>query len=64
MAETLLTASEVADHLKLNVETVYALIRDEGLPAAKIGGQWRLRAEDVARWVDARIQSISQDAEP
>ena len=60
MPETLLTATEVAQQLKVNVETIYALIRDEGLPAAKIAGQWRMRAADVERWIETRIQTSAQ----
>ena len=59
MTEALLTASEVAQLLKLNIETVYTLIREEGLPAAKIRGQWRLVEADVQCWVKARTQDAS-----
>ena len=49
----LLTASEVADLLKVNLETVYSLIRKEHLPAAKVGGQWRFRESDINCWIEA-----------
>jgi excisionase family DNA binding protein len=52
MFEPLLTASEVAQLLKLNVETVYALIAIKGLPAVKIGGQWRFESARVQAWVE------------
>lgn len=54
MSAPLLTAVEVAELLKLNVETVYALIRKDRLPAAKIGGQWRFSEEKVRAWFNAR----------
>ena len=38
MLEPYLTAVEVAELLKLNTDTVYALIAKEGFPATKIGG--------------------------
>ena len=54
MPEPALTAAEVARLLKLNVETVYTLIRKDGLPAARIGGQWRFSEEKVRAWFEAR----------
>ena len=51
MDHTLLTAREVADLLRLNVDTIYKLVQREGLPAVKIGGQWRFWAAEVRGWV-------------
>ncbi len=51
MDDTLLTAQEVADLLRLNVDTIYRLVQREGLPAAKIGGQWRFGVAEVRGWV-------------
>jgi excisionase family DNA binding protein len=68
MPENLLTASEVAQYLKVQIETVYNLIRKAGLPAAKIGGQWRFREAELAQWVEAQRssgpQSLSESTEP
>lgn len=46
-----LTLDEAADLLKTTPETVSAKIRDEGLPAAKVGRAWVLIDVDVAEWV-------------
>ncbi len=54
MSDVFLTASEVAEFLKLNVETVYALAQKGELPGAKIGGQWRFLESDVTDWFRAR----------
>jgi excisionase family DNA binding protein len=56
MNEPFLTASEVAHLLKVNVETVYTLIRTAGLPAAKVGSQWRFVEREARHWVHARTQ--------
>ena len=61
MSEELLRAADVAQYLKVNVETVYRLIRQEGLPAIRLGGQWRLRSKDFEQWLEARAQR-PQDA--
>ena len=58
--DEILTASEVASLLKLNVETIYTLIASQGLPAAKIGGQWRFIRSEVHEWLRLR-QTSSQE---
>ncbi|MDH3600357.1 MAG: helix-turn-helix domain-containing protein [Candidatus Tectomicrobia bacterium] len=55
MPETLLTAAEVAQHLRLHVETVYRLIQKASLPAVKVGGQWRFRVSEIDQWL--RVQT-------
>ncbi len=52
--EFLLTPSEVAKILEVDVEIVDILISNEGLPAIKMGGQWRLPESKVQRWIDER----------
>jgi len=48
--EAYLTAAEVADLFKINVETVYDLVRVGKLPATKIGGQWRFQSAEIHEW--------------
>jgi excisionase family DNA binding protein len=62
MTSRFLTASDVAELLQLNVETVYSLISKVGLPAAKIGGQWRLSEDDVQAWIKERTACVTQRA--
>ncbi len=67
MDDTLLTAQEIADLLRLNVDTIYRLVQREGLPAAKIGGQWRFEAVEVLGWVQGKREenthAISRQAQ-
>ena len=46
----LLTVAEIGHFLQLKSETVYLLISKEGLPASKVGGQWRFDIEEVRVW--------------
>ena len=62
MPEALLTAAEVAELLKLHVETVYALIAKAGLPAAKIGGQWRFEEARLRAWIEAHSANRARPA--
>lgn len=50
-----LTPPEVAELLKLDVETVRRYLREGILVGAKIGDNWRIRRSDIdAFWLQAR----------
>ena len=59
MSDILLTASEVAERLRVNVETSYLLIQKDNLPAAKIGRQWRFAEAEVTHWVSTKMRGTS-----
>jgi excisionase family DNA binding protein len=40
-----LTATEVAEYLRLPLSTVYKLVQDKRLPGFKVGKHWRFRKE-------------------
>ncbi len=40
--DRLLTAEETAEHLRVTVRTALDLLRSGAIPAAKVGGQWRV----------------------
>ncbi len=46
-----MTAHEVAELLKLNVETIYQLIKTDQFPAVRIGRRWRLNASELHQWL-------------
>lgn len=49
----LLTTTEVAAVLQVHPKHVYRLIR-RGLPAKRLGGEWRFDREQVLRWAGAK----------
>jgi len=52
-----LTADEVQALLRVNARTVYRLIRTGGLPAVRVGRQWRVRPADLDEWLErSRLQ--------
>jgi len=51
MADDLMTASELAKYLKVELRTVYRYLKDADLPAIRMGGRWRFRKEDIDRWL-------------
>jgi len=50
-----LTVSEVAAMLRVSTMTVYRLINSGDLQAARIGRSFRLRPEDLERYLNDRL---------
>lgn len=50
-----LTVAEVARLLRVSNMTVYRLISGGELPAVRVGRSYRLREEDVDRYLSARF---------
>lgn len=49
-----LTVQEVADLMRVSSMTVYRLIKAGDLPAVRVGRSFRVREEDVDRYLDSR----------
>lgn len=45
-----LTLAEVAALFQVSAPTVVKMIDREGLPAIRVGKQWRLRRDEIERW--------------
>lgn len=55
MSERLLTVSEVASTMRVSNMTVYRLIKDGQLQAIRVGKNYRIREEEVASYLAARV---------
>ncbi len=60
--EQLLTTQEVADHLKVSIQTVRRWIKDQNperrLPAIRVGPRmWRISRNELERWLQRRSTS-------
>lgn len=51
----LLTPREVAEVMRVSTMTVYRLIKAGDLPAIRVGKHLRIRGNDVAAFLDARV---------
>jgi excisionase family DNA binding protein len=51
MANAWLSADDIAVHLGVTKETVYAWISEKGLPAHKVGRLWKFQVSAVDDWV-------------
>lgn len=54
------TPREVADMLRLGVNTIYEYIRMGKLPAARFGNRYRITEADIERFVEYQ-KSITQE---
>ena len=44
----------IARHLDVSKDTVYRWIDQRGMPAHKVGRQWKFKVSQVDAWVQAR----------
>ncbi|MCU1426930.1 MAG: transcriptional regulator, AlpA family [Actinomycetia bacterium] len=50
----LLTVREVADAMRVSTMTVYRLIKGGDLPAIRVGKHFRIREQDLSRYLDVQ----------
>ena len=51
MDHAVLTIEEVARYLRINVRSVYKLVREGKLPGVKVLNKWRFDREQIEAWV-------------
>lgn len=57
-----LTTPEVAALLRVHPKHVYRLLHS-GMPARRVGGQWRFSREAIKQWADQRGEALCADAD-
>jgi len=62
MTDALLTTAEVAELLRVHPKHVYRLLR-RGLPARRVGSEWRFSRADVLAWSGGRRAPAAPGAE-
>jgi excisionase family DNA binding protein len=45
-----MTASELADYLKVHRSTIYRLLKNNRLPAFRVGSDWRFNKDVIDQW--------------
>lgn len=60
----ILTLRQVADYLGLHYLTIYRLIQERKIPAARLGGRWRFKKDVLDRWIEndmnGRVEKITK----
>jgi predicted DNA-binding transcriptional regulator AlpA len=58
----LLGMKEISNHMRMSESTVLKLIREEGFPAKKVGGQWISDITAIKKWRIAVLEDITINA--
>lgn len=58
-----LSVEEIAIHLGVSKDTIYAWREKKGLPAHRIGRFWKFKADEVDDWVRSGSASESSEGE-
>lgn len=59
----ILTVPEVAAWLRVHPTTIYRLVKKRGMPAFRVGSDWRFVARDLALWLE-QITSPPREPHP
>ena len=63
VSEPWLSADDIATHLGVTKDSVYAWIANKGMPAHKVGRLWRFQASEVDAWVRRGGADVGSKAE-
>ena len=63
MPPEFLTLAEAAEMLRIGERTCYDLARARRIPAAKVGGQWRIRRSELDDWISKGGEAASNTKE-
>ncbi|MFQ6096695.1 MAG: helix-turn-helix domain-containing protein [Armatimonadota bacterium] len=55
--DNLLTAKDVAKHLRMHIITVYRLAEQGKIPGVKVGRQWRFHQDVIDEWARGRSRA-------
>ena len=47
----IMTVKEVSDYLRVHPSTIYRMLKSGGMPAFRVGSDWRFNSEAIERWV-------------
>lgn len=50
------TVREVAEYLRMSEAKVYRLVREQQIPAVRIGKTWRFRKDLLDEWLNERTE--------
>lgn len=63
MSDRWLSVEEIADHLGVSKDTVYAWISKKFMPAHRVGRLWKFQKAEVDQWVKAGGASDDPESE-
>ncbi|MDX2073595.1 MAG: helix-turn-helix domain-containing protein [Alphaproteobacteria bacterium] len=58
--DDIITIREVADYLKIAEKTAYKLVLEGIIPGFKVGGSWRFKRDEIAKWVEKQGKAVKK----
>jgi len=59
--EEVLTVKEASGYLKIADKTLYRFIREQNIPAFKLGKEWRFKRSLLDAWMEKRINQAQKE---
>lgn len=59
--EEVLTVKEASGYLKISEKTLYRFIREQNIPAFKLGREWRFKKSLLDKWMEKRINQRQKE---
>jgi excisionase family DNA binding protein len=53
-AEEILTPIELAKYLRVRRNTIYRLLRENKIPAFRVGSEWRFSSRQIDQWINSQ----------
>ena len=60
MGNDIWTVEEICEYLKIPRFTLYKLIRDQKIPAFRVGRHWRFQKDKIEEWVEKQGNTNSK----
>ncbi|MDI6854376.1 MAG: helix-turn-helix domain-containing protein [Deltaproteobacteria bacterium] len=54
--DEVMTVKEACAYLKIAEKTLYRFIREQKIPAFKLGREWRFKKSLLDQWIDEKIR--------
>jgi excisionase family DNA binding protein len=58
--DEVLTVKEASGYLKVAEKTLYRFIREQNIPAFKLGKEWRFKRSLLDAWMEKRINQTQK----
>ncbi len=49
---SIMTVKELAKYMRVHTSTIYRLVRENKIPAIKVGNQWRFKKDSIDKWIE------------
>jgi excisionase family DNA binding protein len=59
--DQIMTVKDVAAYLRVHPTTIYRLLRQGGLPAFRVGADWRFRQDDIMAWASGQSGKATEN---